>query len=80
MQGKPPACERCGADRVFEFQIQPHLIAKLAGTRLADRLDFGTICCFVCSGHCDAADNVSPYLEEHAFVQPEPFEAWLPKA
>mmetsp|Transcript_11775 Transcript_11775/g.37762 ORF Transcript_11775/g.37762 Transcript_11775/m.37762 type:complete len:254 (+) Transcript_11775:331-1092(+) len=69
-----------GAERIFEFQVQPQLIALLAGSRLADRLDYGTICCYVCSKSCDATDEAAPYLEEFAHVQPEPYDAWLPKA
>eukprot|EP00928_Gymnodinium_smaydae_P008259 TRINITY_DN13002_c0_g1_i1.p2 TRINITY_DN13002_c0_g1~~TRINITY_DN13002_c0_g1_i1.p2 ORF type:complete len:523 (+),score=144.50 TRINITY_DN13002_c0_g1_i1:173-1570(+) len=76
----PPKCENCGADRVFECQVQPQLISLLAGTPLADRLDYGVICCFVCSESCCASsERSSPYLEEVAVVQGEPQEAWLPR-
>merc|ERR1712150_25570 len=64
LSGPPPACERCGADRIFEFQVQPQLIALLAASRLAERLDYGIICCFVCSKSCDPVVQDAPYLEE----------------
>lgn len=76
---EPPPCGNCGGPRVFEFQVQPQLITLLSGTDLADRLDFGTICCFTCKGSCSAPDS-QPYLEEIAFVQGEPREAWVPQA
>lgn len=75
----PPPCERCGGERVFEMQLQPQMIAILGGTRLAERLDFGTICCYSCRASCDPAKGSSPYLEEFAHVQAEPHDAWLPK-
>lgn len=78
--GSPPPCQNCGAPRVFEFQVQPQLIALLSGTTdVAQRLDFGTICCFVCKRSCTAPDS-RPYLEEFVCVQGEPHEAWLPRA
>lgn len=79
LEGGPPPCERCGAERIFEFQVQPQLIAMLGQSRLADRLDYGVICCYVCSRSCDAVDGNAPYIEEFAHVQPEPHDAWLPK-
>lgn len=79
LSGGPPRCERCGAERIFEFQVQAQLISLLGASRLADRLDYGIICCYVCSANCEAADTGAPYMEEFAHVQPEPYDAWLPK-
>merc|ERR1712216_24532 len=66
LQHAPPVCENCGAKRVFEFQIQPQIIALLK----SDRLDFGTACVYSCSESCDP--KKSAYLREWIYVQPEP--------
>lgn len=77
--GVPP-CSNCGGKRVFEFQVQPMIMSLLQGTGpLSERLDFGTILCYVCEKSCDSPTE-APYLEEFVYVQPEPREAWLPKA
>jgi hypothetical protein len=78
LDGDAPSCPCCGSARVFEFQVQPQLIALLMGTPLADRLDYGVICCYTCRNSCDPPAS-SPYLEEFAYVQPEPVDGWLPK-
>jgi len=78
MRGSPPNCQHCGGKRVFEFQVQPALIALLKGSPLQDRLDYGTVCVFSCEESCDA-DQSSPYLEEFVYVQPEPVSEWIPK-
>lgn len=78
--GDAPPCQNCGGPRVFEFQVQPQLIALLCGTSdMVDRLEFGTICCYTCRASCTAPSE-RPYLEEFAYVQAEPRDAWLPKA
>lgn len=83
--GGPPPCPNCGGPRVFELQVQPQLITLVADGSgrqgewdLARRLDFGTVCVFVCAASCDAPEGVR-YVEEHVVVQAEPREAWLPK-
>jgi len=80
MEGNPPPCEICGEPRVFEFQVQPQLISHLYGTSsIAERLEFGTMCCFTCRWSCDPPED-KPYAEEFVYVQGEPREAWLPRA
>mmetsp|Transcript_90170 Transcript_90170/g.227012 ORF Transcript_90170/g.227012 Transcript_90170/m.227012 type:complete len:457 (-) Transcript_90170:116-1486(-) len=79
MDGAPAPCPHCGEPRVFEFQVQPQLISLLHGTSLADRLEFGTMCCYTCRASCDPPQD-RPYVEEFVYVQAEPREAWLPKA
>jgi len=79
LEGEPPACERCGARRAFEFQVQPQLIALLTGSTCAERLEYGTICVYTCEAHCDppaGADGRASYAEEFAFTQGEPDEEW----
>jgi len=64
LEGEPPACERCGARRTFEFQVQPQLISLLTGSTCADRLEYGTICVYTCEAHCDppaGADGHASY-------------------
>eukprot|EP00434_Breviolum_minutum_P035396 symbB.v1.2.031333.t1/scaffold3624.1/size53936/3 len=70
-----PKCSLCGGPRVFECQVQPMLIAQLKGP-LQERLDFGTICIYSCEESCEAVKP--PYIEEFAYVQPEPggSETW----
>eukprot|EP00435_Cladocopium_sp_Y103_P024017 s1405_g5.t2 len=70
-----PKCPHCGGPRVFECQVQPMLIAQLKGP-LQERLDFGTICIYSCEESCDP--HVPSYLEEFAYVQPEPVAEWIP--
>lgn len=81
LKGQPPNCPYCGSKRIFEFQVQPQLIALLKGSPLQDRLDFGTICIFSCEESCDAkpGSDHSPYFEEFVYVQPEPVSEWIPK-
>lgn len=71
-----PKCPHCGGPRVFECQVQPMLIAQLKGP-LQERLDFGTICIYSCEESCDP--HVPSYLEEFAYVQPEPTAEWIPQ-
>ena len=71
-----PKCSLCGGPRVFECQVQPMLIAQLKGP-LQERLDFGTICIYSCEESCEASKP--PYIEEFAYVQPEPVAEWIPQ-
>eukprot|EP00929_Paragymnodinium_shiwhaense_P054757 TRINITY_DN27442_c0_g2_i1.p1 TRINITY_DN27442_c0_g2~~TRINITY_DN27442_c0_g2_i1.p1 ORF type:complete len:475 (-),score=133.97 TRINITY_DN27442_c0_g2_i1:153-1577(-) len=85
LKSKIPCCEACGAERVFELQVQPQLIGLLLDTTaVARRLDFGTICVYSCSQSCCAkitgSGINSAYIEEFAYVQPEPGDAWLPSS
>ncbi|CAE8732761.1 unnamed protein product, partial [Polarella glacialis] len=79
LEGEVPCCSRCGGKRVFEMQVQPQLIYLLRGSPLADRLDFGTMCVYVCEDSCEPEAGSSPYIEEFVYVQPEPTEEWIPK-
>ncbi|CAK9112510.1 unnamed protein product [Durusdinium trenchii] len=75
----PTPCSNCGGKRIFECQVQPMLIAQMQGP-LRDRLDFGTICVYTCEESCDAdAEAACAYIEEFAYVQPEPVAEWIPK-
>eukprot|EP00927_Polykrikos_kofoidii_P020645 TRINITY_DN19838_c0_g1_i3.p1 TRINITY_DN19838_c0_g1~~TRINITY_DN19838_c0_g1_i3.p1 ORF type:complete len:454 (+),score=120.08 TRINITY_DN19838_c0_g1_i3:56-1363(+) len=81
----PPPCPLCDAERVFEFQVQPQLIALLGDSELGRRLDYGTVCVFVCGESCaprvadgDIGTPSSRYFEEFTYVQPEPGDRWIP--
>ncbi|KAF4715030.1 Programmed cell death protein 2, partial [Perkinsus olseni] len=69
--GKEPAsptpCERCGAPREFEFQIQPQLVYKASCD-----FDFGVVAVYTCSADCE----IEGYAREFTAVQNEP-EEWV---
>jgi pre-rRNA-processing protein TSR4 len=78
MPGNPPPCERCGADRQFEFQIQPqliyHLMKRLRGFPMnAAPFEWGVVAVYTCSAHCSDGKD---YREEFVYNQLEPAE-WL---
>uniref|UniRef100_A0A5S6QRM1 MYND-type domain-containing protein n=1 Tax=Trichuris muris TaxID=70415 RepID=A0A5S6QRM1_TRIMR len=63
-----PACESCGADRHFEFQIMPHLLTYMGlDTVEALGVDWATICVYTCSANCDGARL--RYLKEYTWKQ-----------
>ncbi|KAF4674723.1 Programmed cell death protein 2 [Perkinsus chesapeaki] len=72
--GKAPAtptpCERCGAPREFEFQIQPQLVYKASCD-----FDFGVVAVYTCSADCE----IKGYAKEFVAVQNEP-EEWVKTA
>ncbi|KAK4549057.1 hypothetical protein LTR36_007513 [Oleoguttula mirabilis] len=68
-----PKCTNCGAARVFELQLTPHLITELEADELnIEGMDWGTILLGVCGADCQesgkAGDEVG-YVEEWARVQ-----------
>jgi len=61
---KVPHCEQCGAPRVFEMQLMPHLISFCHTSKTHKPLiDFGTVVIFSCSKSCQ-----SPSKECQEFV------------
>lgn len=75
-----PDCDRCGARRVFEFQVMPQILSFLeVEDEDEDAMDWGTLVVFTCENSCpryvqgdDAdADHATPtYLEEYVWFQP----------
>eukprot|EP00397_Hematodinium_sp_SG-2012_P060143 GEMP01077940.1.p1 GENE.GEMP01077940.1~~GEMP01077940.1.p1 ORF type:complete len:307 (+),score=61.03 GEMP01077940.1:131-1051(+) len=59
-----PPCS-CGSRRSFEFQIMPQLISLLKA-----ELEWGVVCVYSCDANCSDGS----YIEEFAYVQPEPAE------
>ncbi|KAL8438430.1 hypothetical protein ACSSS7_000173 [Eimeria intestinalis] len=77
-----PKCS-CGAERQFEFQVQPQLISRLAqsvgetdpaATASLERLCFGLLAVFTCTAFCDSSmESCRGYKEEFVYAQPDPF-------
>lgn len=70
---KIPKCTNCGAGRVFEFQLTPHLITELEADDMSiDGMDWGTVILGVCSKDCQQPGKNGGevgYVEEWAGVQ-----------
>lgn len=68
---QPPSCPHCGAQRVFEFQLMPALVAMLQGSKTDMLLEFGTILIFTCERSCWEEGVMIP-LQEFCIVQEDP--------
>ncbi|KAK4496996.1 hypothetical protein PRZ48_011445 [Zasmidium cellare] len=70
---KIPRCANCGAGRVFELQLTPHLITELEAEEMGiDGMDWGTILLGVCGRDCQEGGKGSGevgYVEEWVGVQ-----------
>ena len=70
---KIPSCPSCGAGRVFELQLTPHVIAELEAEEMSiEGMDWGTIIVGVCGGDCQEKGKVEGevgYMEEWVGVQ-----------
>ncbi|KAF2170636.1 hypothetical protein M409DRAFT_64302 [Zasmidium cellare ATCC 36951] len=70
---KIPRCNNCGAARVFELQLTPHVITELEADEMSiDGMDWGTIILGVCSKDCQESGIDSGevgYVEEWVGVQ-----------
>ncbi len=75
--GIMPRCESCGAERVFEMQLVPGLIAALeeggeedgkGGVDLEEGMEWGTIIVGVCERNCGTSGEVV-FREEWCGVQ-----------
>jgi pre-rRNA-processing protein TSR4 len=68
-----PACQNCGAERVFEVQLTPHGITELEAEEMTiDGMEWGTIVLGVCGKDCKPSDVEEAevgYLEEWVGVQ-----------
>ncbi|KFD52815.1 hypothetical protein M513_06306 [Trichuris suis] len=63
-----PACEQCGAERLFEFQIMPHLLTYMDLDTVDEfGVDWATVCIYTCSASCDGASQ--RYLKEYSWKQ-----------
>jgi len=54
-----PDC-KCGAKRVFEFQIMPQILIHLKLDKLESSVDWGTLCVYTCADSCKINNNYSP--------------------
>ena len=68
LETPPPSCPSCGAERVFEFQIQP----QLCDEDNFSKLDFGIIAVYTCMENClSTKDSLrGGYSEEYSYKQP----------
>ncbi|XP_006028180.1 programmed cell death protein 2-like [Alligator sinensis] len=65
-----PACNNCGSNRVFEFQLMPALVSMLESD--ADvSIEFGTVLVYTCERSCWSVNQKNP-LEEFIFIQEDP--------
>jgi len=64
----PPPCSRCGARRVFEFQVLPTLCHKMRYAAEDDgaEVEWGTAVVYTCSGDCSSEEP----CDEFVVVQP----------
>ncbi|XP_059885575.1 programmed cell death protein 2 isoform X2 [Delphinus delphis] len=60
-----PDCP-CGAKRIFEFQVMPHLLNHLKADRLGRSVDWGVLAVFTCAESCGLGTG---YTEEFVWKQ-----------
>ncbi|XP_029079685.1 programmed cell death protein 2 isoform X2 [Monodon monoceros] len=60
-----PDCP-CGAKRIFEFQVMPHLLNYLKADRLGRSVDWGVLAVFTCAESCGLGTG---YTEEFVWKQ-----------
>eukprot|EP00069_Balaena_mysticetus_P002290 bmy_15934T0 len=60
-----PDCP-CGAKRIFEFQVMPHLLNYLKADRLGRSVDWGVLAIFTCAESCGLGTG---YTEEFVWKQ-----------
>ncbi|XP_077144424.1 programmed cell death protein 2-like [Ranitomeya variabilis] len=73
---QPPSCLRCGAPRVFEFQLMPALVTMLQGSNADLALEFGTVFIFTCERSCWENGAQTP-VQEYCIVQEDPDQGYF---
>ncbi|XP_073438330.1 programmed cell death protein 2-like [Dendrobates tinctorius] len=73
---RPPSCPRCGAPRVFEFQLMPALVTMLQGSKAALSLEFGTVLIFTCERSC-WGNGAQTSVQEYCMVQEDPDQKYF---
>ncbi|XP_073515200.1 programmed cell death protein 2-like [Phyllobates terribilis] len=71
-----PPCPRCGAPRVFEFQLMPALVTMLQGSKADLSLEFGIVLIFTCERSCWEDGAQVPVLE-YCIVQEDPDQRYF---
>uniref|UniRef100_A0A915JVC9 Programmed cell death protein 2 C-terminal domain-containing protein n=1 Tax=Romanomermis culicivorax TaxID=13658 RepID=A0A915JVC9_ROMCU len=66
-----PDCSVCGAPRIFEFQVMPHLLHYLNVDDVGKSLDWATVAVYTCSESC-SIENLGYSTE---FVWKQDFSA-----
>jgi len=59
-QGDIPNCSKCGARRVFEFQIMPQILNHLKLDSTEASVDWGTLCVYTCELSCPIGNGYAP--------------------
>ena len=72
----PPACQHCGAARVFELQLMPPLVYLLK-TSSDVAIEFGTVIVYTCSKSCWHVGSLA--REEYLYIQSEPENSQMMK-
>ncbi|NXP47604.1 PDD2L protein, partial [Heliornis fulica] len=65
-----PACDNCGSNRIFEFQLMPALVSMLQSDSDLS-VEFGTVIVYTCERSCWPTNHETP-IEEFVFVQEDP--------
>ncbi|KAG9475144.1 hypothetical protein GDO78_003549 [Eleutherodactylus coqui] len=76
LTSQSPSCPRCGAQRVYEFQLMPALVAMLQGSKADVLLEFGTVLIFTCERSCwEDCDKIP--VQEFCLVQEDPDQRYF---
>ncbi len=76
LSSRPPPCEICGSERLFEFQVMPQLIhaVPLRQEEGFNRigLDWGVLAVYTCTKSCSSATEPGRgcYMKEFVWRQP----------
>uniref|UniRef100_A0A1I7XVG1 MYND-type domain-containing protein n=1 Tax=Steinernema glaseri TaxID=37863 RepID=A0A1I7XVG1_9BILA len=62
-----PNCENCGAERIFELQLTPHLLSLIDVDSLGHSIDWATVLVYTCSESCSIKEF--GYTKEFVFKQ-----------
>ncbi|XP_021095413.1 programmed cell death protein 2-like isoform X2 [Heterocephalus glaber] len=68
-----PACNYCGGQRTFEFQLMPALVSMLRNANSDLLVEFGTVLVYTCEKSCWPQNHQTP-MEEYCITQEDPDE------
>ncbi len=76
LSSRPPPCEICGSERLFEFQVMPQLIHAVPLRQEegfnSSGLDWGVLAVYTCTKSCSSATEPGKgcYMKEFVWRQP----------
>ncbi len=77
LRSRPPPCEMCGSERLFEFQVMPQLIHAVPLRREegfnCTGLDWGVLAVYTCTKSCSSRvtkPGRGCYMKEYVWWQP----------